>query len=102
VIDELPFDFETESYYLSLWENGKQFDKGDKIDSSELSSYTFDNLETTQTNLELTVKISSDGETEYDLFDLSIDNKTGRVKIVKSYTDYPKYEDIDDSEIPEE
>ncbi len=96
VIDELPFDFKTESYYLTLWESGKQFDKGDKVNSSELSSYTFDNLVTTQTNLELTVKISSDGQDEYDLFDLSVDNKTGRVKITKRYTDYPKYSDSSD------
>lgn len=90
VIDELPIDFKTESYYLTLWESGKLFDKGDKINSSELSSYTFDGLVTTQTNLNLTVKISSDGQNEYDLFDLSVDNKTGRVKITKRYTDYPK------------
>lgn len=92
-IDELPFDFETESYYLTLWENGKMIDKGDKINSSELSVYTFDGLVTTQTTLDLTVKISSDGQQEYDLFDITVDNKNARVKITKRYTDYPKYSD---------
>ena len=91
VIDELPFDFKTESYYLSLWEGGKQIDKGDKINSADLSTYTFDNIETTQTSLDLKVVISSNGQDEYDLFDLSVDCKNGRVKITKRYTNYPKY-----------
>ena len=102
MIDELPFDFKTESYYLTLWENGKMFDKGDKINSAELSSYTFDNLVSTQVNLELTVKISSDGQDEYDLFDLTVDNKTGRIKIIKRYTDYPKYSEESDPSFDDE
>lgn len=91
LVDELPIDFETESYYLTLWENGKMIDKGDKVDSSELSSYTFDGVVSTKSNLELTIKISSDGENEYDLCDLTVDNKNGRVKVTKNYSDYPKF-----------
>ncbi len=103
VIDELPFDFETKSYYLTLWANGKLFDKGDKINSAELSSYTFDNLVTTKATLDFTVKISSDGQDEYDLFDITVDNKNARVKITKRYTDYPKYsEDTSDPSSTEE
>ncbi len=90
VIDQLPIDFETESYYLTLWESGKLFDKGDKVNSAELSSYTFDALVSTEETLKLTVKISSDGEAEYELYDVTVDNKSGRVKVVKEYNDYPK------------
>ena len=66
------------------------------MDSYELSSYTFDNLVSSKTELELTVKISSDGQVEYDLFDISVDNKNGKVKIIKRYTDYPKASGGDD------
>ena len=90
VIDELPIDFETDSYYLTLWQNSVLFNKGAKIDSSELSSYTFKDLISKETSLDLTVKISADGTEEHELFDVSVDNKTGRVRIVKSYRNYPK------------
>ncbi len=95
-IDELPFDFETESYYLTLWQNGKMIDKGDKINSSELSVYTFDGVVSNETTVDFTVKISSDGNKEYDLFDITVDNKDARVRITKRYTDYPKYSDSSD------
>ncbi len=90
-IDDLPIDFETPSYYLTLWSDGKLFDKGDKVNSSEISEYTFDGLVSSETTLDLTVKISSASDSkEYDLFDISVDNKNGKVKVIKSYSNYPK------------
>ncbi len=97
-VDELPIDFETESYYLTLWANGKMVNSGTKVNSSELSSYTFENIETTQKSLKLTVRISS-GSKEYDLFDMSADAKSGKVKITKRYTNYPKRTSVPDSSI---
>ena len=85
----MPNDFETESYYITLWENGKMIDKGDKINSKELSIYTFEGLTTKSKTVDLTVKISGDGVTEYNLFDVTVDNEYGRVKFVKEYKDYP-------------
>ena len=85
VLEDLPTDFESESYYISLWENGKMFNKGDKINSKEITDYTFGELTTTETTLNLTVKISSDGTNEESLYDISVDNKAGRVKITKEY-----------------
>ena len=86
-LEDLPTDFESESYYLSLWESGKLFNKGDKINSKEITDYTFGDLVTTSTMLKLTVKISSDGKDEYSLCDVTVDVKAGRVKIgdFKSY-----------------
>lgn len=88
-LDSLPKDFETESYYLTLWENGKMIDKGDKVNSAELRTYTFEELTTTNKTVDLTVKISGDGITEYNLYDITVDNEAGRVKFVKEYKDYP-------------
>ncbi len=90
---DLPTDFVTDSYYLTLWDNGKLFDKGDKINGSEISSYTFDNLVTTQETVNLTVKISSDGTEEWDLLEIQVNNKTGRVTISQRYSDYPTKQD---------
>ncbi len=92
-LEDLPTDFVSESYYLSLWESGKMFNKGDKINSKEITDYTFGELTTTETTLNLTVKISSDGIEEHSLLDITVDNKAGRVKIVKSYNDYPRKEE---------
>lgn len=87
-IEPLPTDFETESYYLTLWHNSQLFNEGAKVDSSELSSYTFKDLETTETELELIVKISADGKKEHDLITISVDNKNGKVKETKHHK-YP-------------
>lgn len=88
-LDSLPKDFETESYYLTLWENGKMIDKGDKVNSAELRTYTFEELTTVNKTVDLTVKISGDGITEYNLYDITVDNEAGRVKFVKEYKNYP-------------
>ena len=88
-LDEIPKDFQTDTYYLTLWADGKMFDEGDKINSKELSTYTFDGLVTKEVSLELTVKISSDGKKEYNLYDITVDNKSGRIKFVKEYHSYP-------------
>lgn len=98
VVDELPIDFESESYYLSLWENGKLFKMGDKVDSTELMSYTFKDLTTKETNLNLVVKISSGTDKkEYELRSIKVDNKTGRITTVKEYSNYPKADSSEDS-----
>ncbi|MBE6750839.1 MAG: Stk1 family PASTA domain-containing Ser/Thr kinase [Ruminococcaceae bacterium] len=99
VVDELPIDFESESYYLSLWENGKLFKMGDKVDSSELMTYTFKDLTTTETSLNLVIKISSGTDTkEHEFRSIKVDNKTGRITTVKEYSNYPKADSSDDSQ----
>lgn len=102
---DLPIDFVTESFYVTLWSDGVLFDKGSKVNSSEISTYTFKNLTTTKETLQLTVKISKDGSEEQNLYDITVDNKDGRVRILREYNDYDKVgiepdngnTDIDDS-----
>lgn len=89
-IDELPTDFETETYYLTLWQNGKLVDQGDKINPKELSKYTFDGLTSKDKSGVYTVKISSDRTKEFDLFDVNVDVEKGKTRIVTRYKDYPK------------
>ncbi len=96
---DLPMDFVTESFYVTLWSDGTMFDKGSKVNSTEISTYVFKNLTTTKETLELTVKISADGSDEQNLYDITVDNKDGRVRIIKEYSDYDKatYEPDDDN-----
>ncbi|MBR6509876.1 MAG: Stk1 family PASTA domain-containing Ser/Thr kinase [Clostridia bacterium] len=84
-LDEIPTDFATESYYLTLWEDGKMIDSGDKISSTDTTSYTFDNVKTTKKKLDLIVKISADGTSEEPLYDISVDIEAGRVRIEHYY-----------------
>lgn len=88
---DLPNDFVTETYYVSLWADGKMFNEGSKVNSSELRTYVFKDLTTTEEKLELKVKISADGTDEQNLYDIVVDNKDGRVRILKEYDDYDKY-----------
>ena len=89
---DLPKDFKAKNYYVSLWENGQAVKTSNKIDSSELSVYTFKDLVTKENSVELTVKISADGKEEHDLYDVIVDCKTGRVKIDYEYS-YPTKDD---------
>ena len=86
---DVPKDFKTTTYYLSIWQNGKMLTEGHKVNSQELSTYTFEDLITEEQNHEITVKISSDKEEYYDLYDITVDVEKGRVKIIKEYTSYP-------------
>ena len=87
---DLPFDFETPTYYLSLWQEGKMIAEGNKVNSAELSTYTFEKLVSKESNVNLTVKISSDNENYYNLFDLTVNCERARVAVTKEYTSYPK------------
>ncbi len=83
---DLPKDYKTSTYYLSLWKDGKLIDKGDKINSKEITSYTFDGIESTSETAKYTVKISSDGNNEQNLYDITVNNKDHTVKITTKYS----------------
>lgn len=85
---DLPFDY-SQYFYISLWENGTLFDDGNKVDSSALSTYTFKDLISKKETVELIVKISEDGVTEYNLCKVTVNNKTGKVSYDESIADYP-------------
>jgi len=92
---ELPDDFVTESYYVSLWVDGKLKKQGDKVNPADKGTYTFKGLTTTEVTLEVTIKISEDKSNEQDLYDIKVDNQDGRVLVIKRYYDYDKREDYD-------
>ena len=86
---DLPDDFVSEKFYISLWENGKLISASEQLSASN-SSYTFNNLTTAREKQEVTVKISADKKTYENLYKLSVDNKNSKVRIIEQYTDYSK------------
>lgn len=86
---DLPMDF-ADSFHISLWANGELFDKGNKVDSTALMSYTFKDLVCKTEKMELTVKISADGKEEYQLCKMTVNNKTGKISRDDSVADYFK------------
>ncbi len=92
---DLPKDFENRYYYVSLWENGEAQAKSDKLDSKKLSTYTFENVETTKNSVSITIKISADGVEEHDLYDYTANYKKSKAECVYTYT-YPTAEDVTD------
>jgi serine/threonine-protein kinase len=93
----LPKDFESRYYFVSLWADGKAIKTSDKIDSKKISNYTFEELTTTEKSLNLTVKISADGKQEHDLYDVSVHYKNKEATIDHTYK-YPKYEEQNSGE----
>lgn len=96
---KLPKDFESQYYYVSLWESGRAIKTSDKIDSKQLSSYTFEELTTEEKSLSLTVKISADGKEEHDLYDVTVHYKDDKATVDHTYK-YPKYEEPKESSTP--
>lgn len=90
---DLPDNFVTKSYYVTLWSNNMMINNGSKVNSSKLKTYTFKDLTTKEETLELQVKISvsADGDEDHNLYDITVDNKDGRVKIGEKYNNYPKF-----------
>ena len=93
---DLPFDF-ADTFYISLWKDGAMFDEGNKVDSTALSTYTFEGLVSKEETVTLTVKISEDGTEEYDLCEITVNNKTGKVTYDDSIANYPPASDTDSS-----
>ena len=86
---DLPDDFVSEKFYISLWEDGKLISASEQLSASN-SSYTFNNLTSTQEKQEVTVKISADKKTFENLYKLSVDNRNQKVRIIEQYIDYSK------------
>jgi len=93
---DLPIDFVTDSYYLSLWSDGKMIKQGDKVSPADKATYTFKDITVEDSNAEITVKISKDKSNEQNLYDISLDAKKDgydRVTVNESYYDYDKKSD---------
>ncbi len=66
---DLPVDLAEGVYTITLWENGKQIDSGDTIDSSEISSYLFDGIVSKDDILTVVVKIKESNKAAVNLYD---------------------------------
>ncbi len=92
-VENLPTDFESETYYVSLWENGVAVSNQKvQINSKEKTKYTFKGLTTTEENAKLAVKISADDKTYYEIYTVEVDIEKGErgIKFSKLKTGYPK------------
>ncbi len=87
---QLPKDFQSQYYFVSLWADGRAIKTSDKIDSKALLTYTFEELTTTERSVALTVKISADGKEEHDLYDVSVHYKNKETSIDHTYK-YPVF-----------
>ncbi|MBQ6847375.1 MAG: Stk1 family PASTA domain-containing Ser/Thr kinase [Clostridia bacterium] len=74
---DLPMDY-TDTFYLALYEDGVLFKEGDKVDKTVLMTYVFKDLVSKKEVCELTVKISDNGKEWFNLYDVTVNNKTGR------------------------
>ena len=92
---DFPRDMAIGIYEISLWNNGQMFNKGVTVDVSKLAAYTFKDLITTETELELDVVIKAQNGSQYDLCKIKVNNQTGKA-LIDGYIDYPEMGDIVD------
>ena len=93
----LPMDY-TDTFNISLWENGVLVNKGQRVDSTALSTYTFKDLVTKKEKSVYTVKISEDGKNEYNYMNITFDVNAWRViKEDDSVANYPLGSSTDSS-----
>ena len=91
----LPMDY-TDTFNISLWKNGIRADKGQSVDSTALSTYTFKDLESETEKAVYTVKISNDGKNYYNYMKVTFDANTWRIVEDDSIADYPLANSSDD------
>lgn len=96
-----PVDLLDGTYKLTLWENGKMVKEGDTIDTSVRAEGSFKDIVSDKVSLNLTVKID-DGEKEYYLYEVAVNNQTGRVSISKEHKGYPTASNTENNSSEEE
>lgn len=85
----LPTDY-TDTFNISLWEDGVLVNKGQKVDITARSTYTFKDLVTKKDQAIYTVKISEDGKNEYNYMKVTFDVNAWRIiKEDVKLADYP-------------
>ena len=85
----LPTDY-TDTFNISLWEDGVLVYKGQRIDIAARSTYTFKDLVTKKEKANYTVKISEDGKNEYNYMNITFDVDAWRIiKEDVSIANYP-------------
>ena len=84
----LPMDY-TETFNISLWEDGVLVNKGQTVDSTARSTYTFKDLVTKKEKATYTVKISEDGKNDYNYMKVTFDANAWRFEENDSVANYP-------------
>ncbi len=84
---ELPDDF-SQTFYVSLWENGTQISKSGLLDGSN-GKFVFKDVTSQKNELVFIVKISKDGDPElYNLCEITYNFKTNRFDYNSDIADY--------------
>ena len=86
----MPSDLAEGIYEISLWQNGKMIDKGDKIDTAKLKKYTFKDVKSKDTTAKYTVKITAENGKSYDLYEVSVNFKFADGIALEMGAKYPK------------
>ncbi len=92
---DLPMDLAQTvgTYNVSLFSDGTMIDKGNTVDGTVLSSYTFKDVVSKKEKVTLVVKVSNGGKS-YSYCEYTVNNKTGKISDPKYYNDYQEL--IDD------
>ncbi len=94
---DFPRDIPEGVYKVTLWQDGMMINGGDTVDLSKRSTYTFKNITSKEVNLTLTVVVTDKIGDQYDLFEVTVDNKTGKIKTSDIIEIPDKLTDIDDT-----
>ena len=89
---DLPKDYVSSTYYVSLWSNGTMIKDGVKVNPAERKTYTFADLTATEKEFSVVVKISKDGKNEENLYEITVNNQTGKNTVKREYS-YEKKKD---------
>ena len=94
---ELPDDFPSGQFYFSLWENNSTMTVESKMTNitSSTDEFTFEDVTSRSESVSFTVKVTRDKERYYNVADIVVNYRTGRVEIDRNYTEYREL--IDDS-----
>ena len=94
VVVDLPSDCKVSNYYVSLWENNANMAaESKKLNANGLREYTFQGISSKQESVDYTVKISVDQKIYYNVSDITVNFKTGRINTKKDYKEYKNLED---------
>ncbi len=90
---DLPSDFKASTGTVSIWQDGKLIKESETLSFSDVSSYTFKGLTSTDKTMTALVKIKAKDGDYIKYRDIEIDCSTGKYDTIKRYEDYKKYSD---------
>ena len=91
-ITDIPKDFVKQTSTLSLWVDGKLLKESEMLDLSNITSYTFKDLKTTEEKLSGVIKLKN-GDRYENFLDVNIDLTKGKFDFPYRYNNYTKQAD---------